>query len=129
MIKLKEVIKRYNSLAKLSQKKLPIKIGYAVSKNLTILQEEYRLIEESRVNILKNYAEKDEKGNPIIENGCYQLGDSQSDFNKEYQDYLETDIDIETYQIEESELDKLDDGRYDILTASELLGIEFLFKN
>ena len=97
--------------------------------NLTILQEEYRLIEESRVNILKNYAEKDEKGNPIIENGCYQLGDSQSDFNKEYQDYLETDIDIETYQIEESELDKLDDGRYDILTASELLGIEFLFKN
>lgn len=126
-ITLKEVVKKNNALREISEKHLPVKISYAVSKNLMRLQEECELVEKSRIKLLESYAKKDNAGNPIIENGQYQLGENQTVFGKEFEKYLDSEIEVEIYQIPISELEKLDESRYDALTPAELAGLEFVF--
>ena len=125
---LTEVSIRNKRLAELANKTLPSKLGYAIAKNLINLQAELNIIDKGRIAILDRYAERDAEGNPIIESGSYKLGENLPKFSEEYNEYLETETDVEIMMVPSDVLEKLDDPRYDALTGAQLISIDFMIE-
>lgn len=120
-IKLKEIERTLVGLRSAADKKLPIKISYPIAKNLSVFQKEYDIINSERIKLMESYADKDENGVPNIEDNQYKFsGNGLKLFQKEYLDYLETEIDVDTSKINIEDLDLLDDPRYDVLTPNEM---------
>lgn len=119
--KLKEIEKVVTGLRSISDKRLPIKISYPTSKNLSAFQKEYDIINDERIKLMGSYADKDENGEMLVKDGQYQFsGNSLSLFQKEYLEYLETEIDVDVATINDEYLNLLDDPRYDVLTPNEM---------
>ena len=122
-MKLNEVTSTYRKLAGFAGKKFPVKISYAISKNLKKLEKEMELIEKGRMEILEQFAEKTEDGQLKIEDDRYILGDKEQDFQKEYMEYLETETDVDLYKVPIAELDKMEDVRYSVLSPDEITNL------
>lgn len=108
------------------------KFAYGVSKNINLLKvevdaldkafapsEEYKKFDEERMVIVKKFAKKDEKGEPIVVNNNYEMEDQEAfdvEFNalkannqevwdsrvkqlKEYGQLLESDSEVVLYKI------------------------------
>jgi len=127
-MKLAEIKVNHMKLIALSQKKLPHKIAYAVAKNLLKLEAETKLIEERRMEMVDTYAMKDEENRPIVKDGKYELGENEGVFNKEYTEFLETETDVDIHTVSNAELEVLENPRYDVLTAAEMIALDFMIK-
>lgn len=46
----------------LSDKQLPVKVSYALAKNINKIESELKVYEKERAKLIDKYAEKDEKG-------------------------------------------------------------------
>lgn len=86
-----------NSFVVLSEKQLPIKVSYKLSKLIKLLSKEYGIFEESRLKLVNIYGEKDEKGElKVRENGLADIiEDKRNDFNRDYNDLINLEIEIE----------------------------------
>ena len=62
-MKLSEVQERLQGLLKITEKKFPAKIGYAIAKNIEKLGDENKNLEQQRVKLCEMYAQKDENVN------------------------------------------------------------------
>lgn len=111
----------------LGDKHLPVKIAYAIQKNAEAIKSALKAYDEIRKNTLEECSKKDEKGQPIIENDSYIIGDVEK-LNADMNELLniETEVDIHTVHI--SEFDKLDDPKFDALTVSEMAILKFMIE-
>lgn len=79
---------------------------------INLLQPRAKEIEVERVKLLKEFADKDDKGEPIIEGESYKLSkEGLEKFQKEYGELLSEDFII----------DVLDSNRSDIATVKEII--------
>lgn len=125
---LNEVLVNYRNLISLAGKKLPVRLSYAVSKNLRLLEKEAELIEKSRTELAEQHAEKDEEGKPATKDGNYVFGENKEKFLEEYNEYLETEIELDPHRIPTEEIEKTEDSRYDVLSPAELMGLTFMIE-
>lgn len=125
---LNEVLVNYRNLISLAGKKLPVRLSYAVSKNLRLLENEMKLIEKSRTELAEQHAEKDEEGKPVTKDGNYVFGENKEKFLEEYNEYLETEIELDPHRIPTEEIEKTEDSRYDVLSLAELMGLIFMIE-
>ena len=125
---LKEISDKYQAFNKIIAKKLPIKLSYAISKNMTTLEDEAKVIDDNRIKLAQTYAEKNEDGSPKVINNSYVIDDIES-FNKELSEYYKTEIDIDIGTVNSSDLDKLDDPKYDALSPSEIMALQFMLED
>lgn len=124
---LNEVLENYKSLQKVSGKKLPARFSYAVSKNLKKLESDAKLIQEEQSKLAKEYCEKDKEGKPKQnDKGFLIFGDNAEKFTTEYNEYLNTETEVEVHKIPFAEIERTEKERYDILSPAELMGIEFM---
>lgn len=65
-LKNRDIVNFINGCTALKEKKLPIKIGYAVHRNILSLAEAAEAYNVAREKIIKEHAEKDYKGELII---------------------------------------------------------------
>lgn len=128
-IKLAEVKARLQILCKLGDKKLPVKISYAISKNIMQLQEESDALEKARIQLVEQFAEKDEDGKPKVIDNAYVMNGDKEKCMKEYQEFLEMEAEIMIYTVSEEILENMDDTRYDVLTPAELVGLDFMIEH
>lgn len=112
----------------IAAKKLPIKLSYAISKNITILVPEAKIIDDNRIKLAQTYADKNEDGTPMIIDNSYHINDIES-FNKELIEYYRTEIDLDICKASISDLDKLDDPKYDALSPSEIMSLQFMLED
>ena len=61
-MKNKQILAIYNNIRPIKQKQLPVKIGFAINKNLATMDDAAKAYEEERMKILDRYGEKDENG-------------------------------------------------------------------
>ena len=125
---LKEISDKYQAFNTIIAKKLPIKLSYAISKNMTTLEDEAKVIDDNRIKLAQTYAEKNEDGSPKVINNSYVISDLES-FNKELNEYYKSETNIEVCKIDSNELDKLDDPRYDTLSPSEIMTLQFMLED
>ena len=109
-------------LAQISHKELPIKVSYAIAKNISKLEAELKTYNAEREKLIEKYSEKDEHGKTIVvENNQIKLQPEHlADWNKDMKELLsiENDIDIHQFSIEEL------NGHS--VSASELMVIDYM---
>lgn len=126
-----EIRDKYKVFVAISSKKLPIKLSYAISKNLSVLEKEANLIDDNRIKLAEAYAEKNPDGTPIIdENKRYVINEAAlPSLNKEIAEYYRTVTSIDICKANIKELDKLEDSRYDALSPAEILALDFMLED
>lgn len=129
-MKLSEVQERLQGLLKITEKKFPAKIGYAIAKNIEKLGDENKNLEQQRVKLCEMYAQKDENGKPETEEGKFIFStEEKQKFEEEYKGLLNEEVELEIHNVDVIELQKCDlNERYDAPTAQDYMIMEFMFK-
>lgn len=121
----RELESKVNILRKLSNMKLPVKVSYAIAKNIKEIDRELNILLDEKMKLIKEYALKDENGNPKVENGKYLFNDEEKEeCNSKYAELLEIEVElklmeINTYDLINSEAE---------LTPNDLIQLEFMLK-
>lgn len=110
-------------LSKLTNMELPIKLSYAISKNITKIDRELTTYNKERQKLIEKYGEKDEECNlKTKEDGTINILDINS-FNNDLKEILEIETEVDIHLID---LEKVD---ADInITPGELMVIDYMFK-
>lgn len=118
-LKNRDIVNFINGCAVLRAKKLPVKIGYAINRNIIILSEAAEAYNVAREKIIEEHTEKDSEGKPVVKDNSYVFKDTQR-FNKDLEELLGIDTEVNLHTISEKDIEKCDDSRYDALTLSDL---------
>jgi len=113
-----KVSQALNGLAKFS---LPIKTTLKLRKLIKMTEEEYQAFEDVRLARLRDLAEKDESGNPVLIGQNYSLSkENELVLAKEISEYLKQDLSFDKIDI--SELEGVSISMEQINTLSPFLG-------
>lgn len=106
--KLGEILKNYSFKAKVCQ---------AIVKNKNKLKEIVDNFDEARRTLVKSLAEKDENGEPIIENGNYVIKDKEK-LNKEFAELyaIETEVELDMITVDDLEYKEINGADYEALS-------------
>ena len=135
---LKEANERYLALSKMAERTFPAKLGFAIASNIDALGKEFDRIEQERVKLCKLYAEKDENGKPkmreSVVNGRptknYDISNQNiALLSKDLEDLMETEVDVEIRTIEESIIEKCENGsKYSVPSVREIRALTFMIE-
>ena len=128
-MKFSEIMIKKQSMADVLDLILPRKVSVAIARNLTTINKEIELYNQQREDIAERYAKKDEKGNYVLNGNNYTFAndkDRQS-FIEEVSELNDTDIDINIFKFNVSELDRCDESdRYNIITPSQEVSLGWM---
>lgn len=125
----RQVIEFINSVSanKLASKRLPVKVAYAISRNLDKMNNIITSYETARKTLLDQYAEKDEEGKAKVKDGNYVIQEDQKQaFSDEMKELLEVENEIDLHTINMDEVEKCDTDKYDSLTTADLMTMDIM---
>lgn len=95
-----------NSLARLSFMELPVKVSYAIAKNINKINKEIKVFNSERQKLIQKYSIKDKDGKPKInEDDTISIQeDLLEEWNRELNELLEIENDIDIHLIKEDDL-------------------------
>jgi len=95
----KELINDIGVLRDISQKQLPVKISYAIAKNIAKVDAELKIYNKERQKLINKYSEKGEDGKPRInENNQYRIKkECLEDWNKDIQELLSISVELDVF--------------------------------
>lgn len=119
-VKLEELVNATEGLKGLSQKSLKGRCAYTVGKILKSADAEIQSFNETRMELIKKYGEKDENGElKTEENGNVRIPAEQIEaFSKELRELLDTNVEISANKI------KMDDIGEVEFTPAEMAQLE-----
>lgn len=129
-MKLGEINRATTKLSRTAEKKFPVKVSYAIAKNVELLKKECQDLEQQRVRLCEMYADKDEGGKPITKDGKFSLQEgAQQKLQVEYEELLKEEAALDFYMVDSVELEKCDlNERYDVPTAEDYMAMDFMLK-
>ena len=136
-MKVSEIRMYYPVLLTLADKRLPIRLSYAIGRNIDKLHTEYERIEEERRKLCEEFADKDEEGKPVMtrsviegqEVSGYQIAEEkQQEFAAQFSELLDTQVELDLMTIEPQVLDLLDSDRYDPLTPGQVHDLAWMIE-
>lgn len=122
----RKIVNDANFLGALTNKQLPIKISYAIAKNISKIEKDLELYNKEKQKLVDKYCIKDEKGsNKIDENNQLKIADENlDDWNKSINELLDIEIDIDIHKFSINDL--LNSNCE--MTPSELMLIEYMIE-
>lgn len=124
-IKNSQMVSFLNGKADIQNKKLPTKLGYAITKNIKLMNSIAEAYEEERKKILDRYAMKDADGEYVVKEGAYVISDLEA-YGAEMQELLEIDNEMDIHMVPFSELEKCDSEQFDALSVQDICLLEFM---
>lgn len=130
-VKMKEIIGFGET--PLGTKKFTPGMNLAIAINAAAIEPVLKGYNESYRQLMDEYLEKDEEGNPITieENGqtLYKFTDVEA-FNKAYEEMLEKPVEVAVTKIKKAELEKCGKREdLDIPTVSEIAAMLFMIEH
>ena len=121
------IVNTINTLGELNNAKLPVKVAYAITKNINKINTELKAYNEEKTKLINKYGEKDEEGKlKVDENGIIHLKEEFiEDYNRDIKELLSIENEIDIHMIQ---LDDLLNSDYNISPA-ELMTIDFMIKD
>ena len=118
------ILRDITALAEIAKKELPVKVSYAIAKNISKIEKEFKLYDKEREKLIDKYAEKDNDGKVIIgENNQFKIKSECTDaWSKDIRELLDIENDIDIYKFKIDELN----GYY--MTPTELMLIEYMIE-
>ena len=127
-MKNKQILAIYNNIRPIKQKQLPVKIGFAINKNLAAMDDAAKAYEEERMKILNRYGEKDENGLKKSEDGKEYLLKDKKAYKEAMDELWEIETDIQIHTVTMNEVKKCDSEKFDALTPFELEILDFMIE-
>lgn len=122
----KEIVDFLNTCVFMKNKSLPVRLAYAIKKNVAAVQEAVSAYTAEREELIRRYAKKDENGEIMTEDDCYIMEDKER-FGKDMSELLNIETEVEIHTVSISVVEKCDeDSKYDSLTMAELDVIDFM---
>ena len=117
-----EIVNDSAVLSKMANRELPVKVSYAIAKNLIKLESELKIFTAEKNKLIEKYSIKDEQGKTVVdENNHVNIqADHIDDWNKEFEELLAIENEIEIHKFS---IDNL--NGYNI-TPSELMTIDYM---
>ncbi|MDV3426669.1 MAG: hypothetical protein LIR50_05700 [Bacillota bacterium] len=123
----RELLNKVSVLNTITQKQLPVKVSYAIAKNINTINKELSILEDEKQKLIKEYALKDEHGNPQTEgvNFKFPNKEKENECNEKYNELLDIEVEIELKSIQSEELFK---STIDFSPA-ELMQLDFMIND
>lgn len=122
----KEIVGFLNTCVSMKNKSLPVRLAYAIKKNVAAVQEAASAYTAEREELIRRYAKKDKNGEIMTEDDCYIMEDKER-FGKDMSELLNIETEVEIHTVSISVVEKCDeDSKYDSLTMAELDVIDFM---
>lgn len=123
-----------NVLEEYSNKRLPQKISFAITKNMINLGNDAECYSQALNKIFKKYADyviKDGGGNIKYNEQGIPLVDENhiADYGKEIGELLNIEININLYKVDISVFDYEDTDKYDSLSAVDIIKLQSILCN
>ncbi len=110
-------------LQTITQRKLPIKISYAIAKNINSINKELKIFEEEKMKIISDYTLKDKQGDIKVENDKYVfIKDKEDECNEKYNELLNIEVELNLRAIN---INDLLNSNVDF-TPGELIELDFM---
>ncbi len=119
------IVNDANVLGVISQKNLPIKVSYAIAKNIAKIEAEIKVYNKERQKLIEKYSVKNEEGKPLIEDNSVKIApENVEDWNRDIKELLaiENEIDIHKFHIDELLNSKCD------MSPAELMLIDYMIE-
>lgn len=111
----------------LAKKRLPVKIGYAISRNLNNMDGILNSYEDARLKLIDQYAEKNEDGTMKIKDNVAVIAPENSKaFSEAIDELLAIENEIDIHTINFDEVEKCDTDKYDSLTTADLMTLDIM---
>ena len=121
----KKIVNDSMILMEVSRKELPIKVSYALAKNIAKIEKELEIYNSERQKLLDKYCIKDENGeNKIDKNNQLKIQEEYlKDWKKDIEELqnIELEIDIHKFKIDEL-------NGYN-MAPSELMVIDYMIED
>lgn len=122
----RKIVNDSNFLATLTQKQLPVKVSYAIAKNISKIENELKIYNIERQKLIDKYCVKDEEGNNVIdENNQLIIADeNMTNWNNAINELLDIEVEIDIHKF------NINDLMYSNVefTPSELMIIEYMIE-
>ncbi|WP_286312047.1 DUF1617 family protein [Romboutsia ilealis] len=122
----RKIVNDSNFLAILTQKQLPVKVSYAIAKNISKIESELKIYNTERQKLIDKYCVKDEEGNNVIdENNQLIIADeNMTDWNNAINELLDIEVEIDIHKF------NINDLMYSNVefTPSELMLIDYMIE-
>lgn len=125
MVKLtnKEILERVPVLAELRARKLPVKVSYAIAKNIDKIERELKIYNQEREKIVNEYCLKDEHGELKITGNQFDIDPNRiKEFNKEIDDLQSILVELDIHKFNINLLEGFE------MTPDELINIDFMIE-
>ena len=121
-VKIGELLNSTEALQKLAGTELKAKLAWQVGRILKAAEAEIQSFNETRMNLIKKYGEKDEKGELVTDDkgNCKIVESGINDFSNELNDLINSEVEISGNKIKIDDLDKVD------FTPAEMAQLEIL---
>ena len=120
----KKILKDAMTIGAISNKELPIKVSYAIAKNISKLEKELQIYNQEREKLIEKYSVKDDDNKTIIdENNQIKIQDEYLyAWNKDIKELQEIEVEIDMHKFKLEEL-----NGYNI-TPAELMAIDYMIE-
>lgn len=120
----RKIVDSLSTLKIIAQKQLPVKVSYAISKNISKIESILNIYNKEKEKLLEKYGEKDEEGQLkpneygqiVINKSC------EKDWEKDINDLLEIENEIDIHKFS---IDLL--GEY-FMSPVELASIDYMIE-
>lgn len=122
-VKIDTLLNNTELLQKLAGTKLKAKLAWSISRLLKAAETEIQSFNDTRINLIKQYGEKDENGELITdENGnCKIPEESLKEFSAQLNELVNTEVEINANKLSIDDLENLD------FTPAEMAQLEPFF--
>ena len=126
-MKIGEAISLEKKLMDISEKRLPVKVSYAIARNISELQKITESFETTRLSMVRQYGEKDANGDIVADEQGNVKIEAMNAFMVEMTNLLDSEEDITFRKIPIEELEKCDESNeYDRLTVNDIQSLGFM---
>ncbi len=117
------------ALQNYSDRKLPQKISFALTRNLMKVSKEYEAYDTQLKKLFESYSDhmiKDDGGNiQTYDSGIPIVDDSiKAEFNEQISELLNIEIEVDMYYIDPDVFDYDDKGIYDAMSAQDIMVLQ-----
>lgn len=121
----RKIVNDANLLGNLTHKQLPIKVSYAIAKNISKIEKELEIYNKERQKLIDKYCLKGEEGNLIDENNQFKIADGNLEsWNKDMNELLDIEIDINIHKFSKDDLFNSNCN----ITPAELMLIDYMIE-
>ena len=120
----RRIVEETQIISKVSQKELPVKVSYAIAKNIGKIQSELKVYNAQKEKLIEKYAEKDEQGKVKVseQNQLTIIPENIDSWNKDLNELLDIENEIDIHKFSFSLLEGYN------ISPAELMAIDYMIE-